>query len=411
MWLLSCVCTFKQNHILWDVNMPKLTKTVVEALPAAKSGPVFVWDDRISGFGLKVLPSGSRKYIFKYRTNGGRSGKQRWLSLGAHGAITADQARGLAQQASAAVARGEDPQAAKSSASNIVPTLLDAWTRFQTDYLPLKKATTQNDYTAAWTSIIEPKLGKCAIIDIDTQAVERLHKSMRHRPYRANRMLSLLSRLFNLAERWGWNTFGANPCRNVDKFAEKARQRFLSKSEIAKVRMALDDLEGESSITHSAANTLRILLFTGARLREVTTARWAWVDWEHKVLALPDSKTGPKQVYLSEPALSVLHRQKALCLNSEYIFPSRSINKPIINLRKPWLRVCGQAGLEGVRIHDLRHTAASVAIGAGASLAIVGKLLGHTQAQTTLRYAHLDADPALKAANLVGEAIVGTNQD
>ena len=389
--------------------MPKLIKTIVEAIPASPERPNFVWDDRIAGFGVKVLPSGLRKYVFKYRTSGGRAGKQRWLSLGAHGAITVDQARSLAQQASAAVARGEDPQAVKSAIVNSIPTLSDCWARFQVDHLPLRKVTTQSDYSSMWINLIEPKLGKCSIAEIDTEAVERLHKSMRHRPYRANRMLALLSRLFNLAERWSWNAFGANPCRNVDKFAEKARQRFLSKSEIAKIRAALDDLEDECSISHSAANTLRLLLFTGARLREVTTARWAWVHWEQKVLSLPDSKTGPKQVYLSEPALAVLQRQKSLNLASEYIFPSRIICKPIINMRKPWLRVCDRAGLEGVRLHDLRHTAASVAIGAGASLAIVGKLLGHTQAQTTLRYAHLDADPALKAANLVGDAITGGN--
>ncbi|MDZ4306781.1 Arm DNA-binding domain-containing protein, partial [Allopontixanthobacter sp.] len=191
--------------------MAKLTKTSVEAVPIPASGASYLWDDRIAGFGTKVLPTGTRKYVLKYRNAGGRSGRQRWLSLGTHGAITVDQARKLAQQASAAVAQGEDPQASRAASEVSSPKLSDAWARFEADHLPLKKATTQSDYYSTWTDIIAPKLGSRLINELTTQEVDALHKSMRDRPYRANRMLSLLSRLLNLSERWGWNAVGVNP--------------------------------------------------------------------------------------------------------------------------------------------------------------------------------------------------------
>ena len=129
------------------------------------------------------------------------------------------------------------------------------------------------------------------------------------------------------------------------------------------------------------------------------------MDWDIQIIALPDSKTGAKTIYLSNSAVEVLREQYARTHDQEYIYPGRSAGKHIHNLRKPWARICKEAGLEGVRVHDLRHTAASLALGSGTSLAIVGRLLGHSQVQTTLRYAHLDTDPALQAANSIGDRI------
>jgi integrase len=382
----------------------RLTKLVVEAIPIPSKGATYRWDDRLPGFGVKVLPSGARKYLLKYRTPGGRLGKQRWLSLGVHGAITVDQARKLAQRASGDVAGGSDPQDSRNSFASPVPCLQDVWGRFESDHLSMNKASTQRDYLAIWKRLIEPALGRRHVSDIKLHDLDKLHKSLRDTPYQANRMLALLSRLFNLAERWGWNTQGSNPCKQVEKFTERARQRFLSAREISAVQMALRDLQLAGLITQSAANALRMLLLTGARSSEITGAKWDWVNWEQKVLQLPDSKTGPKQIYLGEASLTTLKLQSKVT-HGTFIFAGRDADKPIVNLRKPWLRVCEKAGIGKVRIHDLRHTAASVAVAAGASLAVVGKLLGHTQAQTTLRYAHLDTDVALKAANLVSETI------
>jgi integrase len=215
----------------------------------------------------------------------------------------------------------------------------------------------------------------------------------------------LLSRLMSLAEAWDWRTQGTNPCVYVERFAERARSRFLNAVELGRLGGAIDALIHEGSISETAGNAVELLLLTGARLNEVLSAEWAWVDEASGILNLPDSKTGAKPVYLSDAAVAVLQRQRLKSADSLYLFPSRRDGKRIVNLRKAWVRICERAALESVRLHDLRHTAASIAVGRGATLAVVGRLLGHTQAQTTLRYAHVDTDPALHAANEIGRAV------
>ncbi len=384
--------------------MPRLTKTLVDSLAVPLSGPSFAWDDRLAGFGIKVLTNGSRKYVLKYRTHGGRAGTQRWLSLGSHGSITCDQARALAQQYLAAVATGSDPQAQRKSLAT-APTLADAWDRFERDHLGLKKDSTQRSYKAIWVDKLKPAFGRRRIKDMTRSDVDAFHKKLSGTPYQANRILALLSRLMNLAEAWEWRPQGTNPCRYIVKFAESARQRFLSGSEISAISSATAQLLADQDITPHAANILHMLLLTGARSGELASAEWGWVDWDNMIIALPTSKTGAKPIYLSDDAGSLLREQHERSKSQKYIYPGRSEGKHIHNLRKPWARICDKAGLSGVRVHDLRHTNASLALSTGTSLAVVGRLLGHTQAQTTLRYAHLESDPALRAANLIGQRV------
>jgi integrase len=385
--------------------MAKITKRTVDALSSNGSRPQFLWDDALAGFGVKALPSGSKRYVVKYRTSGGgRAAPQRWLMLGTHGQLTPDQARDMAQQALAAVARGEDPQGAKFK-QRTAPTLRDVWARFAAEHLPLKKAQTRFEYESQWRTLIEPRLGKQAVGGISRGEIDRFHKSMNGSPYRANRVVALLSRLMSLAEAWDWRTQGTNPCVYVERFAERARSRFLNAVELGRLGGAIDALIHEGSISETAGNAVELLLLTGARLNEVLSAEWAWVDEASGILNLPDSKTGAKPVYLSDAAVAVLQRQRLKSADSLYLFPSRRDGKRIVNLRKAWVRICERAALESVRLHDLRHTAASIAVGRGATLAVVGRLLGHTQAQTTLRYAHVDTDPALHAANEIGRAV------
>jgi integrase len=385
--------------------MVKITKRAVDALVCNDSNPAYLWDDVLAGFGVKALLSGVKRYIVKYRLDGGgRGAPQRWLTLGAHGQITADQARGLAQKALAAVAQGEDPQADKFQRRS-APTLLDAWLRFEAEQLPLKKRQTRDEYKSQWRGLIESRFGKVKVENISRGDIDRFHKSMCNAPYRANRVLALLSRLMSLTEAWEWRAQGTNPCKNIERFAEKARTRFLNAEELSRLGQAMRDLIDEGALLLTAANAVELLLLTGARLNEMLTAEWAWVDWNRAVINLPDSKTGAKPVYLSDASVALLQRQKKVSASSEFIFPSVSHDGHFVNLRKSWCRICERAGLESVRLHDLRHTAASIAIGQGASLPIVGKLLGHSQAQTTLRYAHVDIDPALRVANSVGSAV------
>lgn len=383
--------------------MPRLTKTFIESLPTPEARASFAWDDKMSGFGVKVLPNGKRKYVLKYRTRGGRAGTQRWLSLGAHGSVTVNQARALAQRALATVADGGDPQAQRNAVAT-APALSDVWNRYERDHLGLRKDATQRNYRAIWEDRLKPAFGNQRVKEISRGDVDAFHKKWASTPYQANRILALLSKLMSLAEEWEWRE-GTNPCRHISKFRERARQRFLSGEEIAAVRSASTKLLADSEITAHAASILELLLLTGARSGELASARWAWVDWELQIIALPDSKSGAKTIYLSKDAVRVLREQEKRSKPQDYIYPGRSAGKHIHNLRKPWARICEKAGLSGVRVHDLRHTAASLALGSGTSLAIVGRLLGHTQVQTTLRYAHLDTDPALRAADLIGQRV------
>lgn len=325
------------------------------------------------------------------------------LALGTHGAVTPDQARALAKRALAAVADGGDPQTQRG-AIDAAPTLSGVWVRYERDHIGLRKSATQRDYKAIWKNRLEPSFGKQRVTEISRGDIDAFHKRWSATPYQANRILALLSKLMSLAEEWGWRE-GTNPCRHIRKFREQPRQRFLSGDEIAAVRSATTELLGEKKITPNAASIRELLLLTGARSGELANAKWAWVNWALQIIAIPDSKSGPKTIYLSKDAMALLREQQKRSSSHEYVYPGRDPGKHIHNLRKPWVRICEKAGLSGVRVHDLRHTAASLAMGSGTSLAVVGRLLGHTQVQTTLRYAHLDTDPALRAADLIGQRI------
>jgi integrase len=385
--------------------MARITKREVDTLSAAGKKPVFLWDESLSGFGVKALPSGVKRYIVKYRTNGGgRSAPQKWLTLGTHGHITPDQARTMAQQALAAIARGEDPQSDKQR-SRSAPSMDNLWERYNREELPQNKLTTRYDYSNQWTKQLQPRFGKIKVDALSRLEIESFHRSMQVTPYAANRALALLSSLMSLAEKWGWRHQNTNPCKLVARFHEEARNRYLSLGELQNLAQALRELLEESELTPAAANAIELLLLTGARLNEILSARWDWVDRDRQTLSLPDSKTGKREVYLSASALHVLAKQAELRVDSAYIFPSREEGKHFKSLRKPWGKVIDRAGLDGVRLHDLRHTAASIAVNQGASLPIIGKLLGHSQPKTTQRYAHVDIDPALKAANEIGAVV------
>ena len=395
--------------------MPKITKRTVDALTADGDKPAYLWDDQLSGFGVKALPSGSKRYVVKYRTHGGgRSAPQRWLTLGTHGRITPDQARDMARQALAAVARGEDPQGTKFQQRS-APTLREVWQRFEEEHLERKKPSTKVEYESQWENVIKPKFGRSKVESLSRSDIDRFHKSMKATPYRANRILALLSRLMSLAEAWEWRQQGTNPCQHIDRFPEEARTQFLSVEELQRIGRALEELVAEKEIWPTAAHAIELLLLTGARKNEILGAKWAWVDWERGILNLPDSKTGAKPVYLGEAAIDLLKRQQQQGLAGPFIFPSRKGGKHFVNLRKAWVQVCERAEVEGFRLHDLRHTAASIAVGKGVSLPVIGKVLGHSQAQTTSRYAHVDTDPALRAVNeignVVGQALRAKNQE
>ncbi len=232
-----------------------------------------------------------------------------------------------------------------------------------------------------------------------------LHHKLCDRPYQANRSLAVLSKMMNLAEQWGLRPDGTNPTRHVRKYRETKRERYLSTEELSRLGGTLTEAQAAETESPFALAAIALLVLTGARLTEILTLRWAEVDLDRQVLRLPDSKTGAKTIYLNDAATSLLRRMPRLSGNP-YVIAGGKKGAHLVNLQKAWRRIRAGADLNDVRIHDLRHSFASVAAGAGLSLPVIGKLLGHTQPVTTARYAHLAADPVRAASNLIGDEIV-----
>lgn len=401
--------------------MPKLTKRVVEGIKPGER-EVIVWDSELAGFGVRVQPSGRQMYILKYRVGGGRGGTIRKPSIGAHGVITVDQARATARRWLAAVAEGEDPSAGRQ-ATREAPTIADLCERYLEEHArPHKKPRSVEGDERNIKNHIRPLLGRKKVHEVtradidravasikagrtarDAKTKKRGRSIVRGGPVVANRSLALLSKMFGLAERWGLRPGHSNPCLHARKYAERNRERFLSFDEIGGLGDSLAQAESDATVSQNAAAAIRLLVFTGCRVSEILTLHWDHVDFERACLRLPDSKTGAKVVHLAAPALDILAGLPRV-KDNPYVLPGAREGAPMVGLKRPWGTVRASAGLDDVRLHDLRHSFASVGAGAGFSLPIIGKMLGHKQAATTERYAHLAADP-VKAAT---EVVAGT---
>lgn len=379
--------------------MPKITKRLVEAVaPSAKDA--FVWDDELTGYGLKVTPAGKKVFILQYRV--GRQSRR--MTLGAFGPITPDQARSLAQAALRRVARGEDPMAervAKREAS-LTGDLLD---QFLKEHAESKlKGRSSAEYKRLITKLVPARLRRMPITEVSRASVAQLHNSLSATPYQANRLLAVLRKFFNWCERNGFRADLTNPALHVELYRERKRERFLSPAEIAQLGEVLSEVEAEGSASPYVIAAVRLLILTGARLNEILSAQWDWLDSSAGCIRLPDSKTGAKTIYLSAPALQVLDSIPRLEGNP-FIICGQKKGSSLVNLQKPWDAIRKRAGFPDLRIHDLRHSFASIAVASGMSLPMIGKLLGHSQPQTTARYAHLADDPVKHAASLIGSRI------
>lgn len=235
--------------------------------------------------------------------------------------------------------------------------------------------------------------------------IAELHHKLRHSLYQANRVLALLSNMFNMAERWGLKPDYSNPCRHIEKFKEKKRERYLNRDEFRRLNAALNKAEQAKRELPSAIAAIRLLIFTGARVSEILILKWAYVDPDEKRLNLPDSKTGAKMVFLNEPACEILARIVPIQGNP-YVIAGSLAGAHLKDLEKPWQRIRAEAELCDVRLHDLRHSFASMAVSSGMSLPMIGGLLGHRNTSTTARCAHLAAQPLRRANNMIGKQLL-----
>jgi integrase len=267
------------------------------------------------------------------------------------------------------------------------------------DYARLhKKPKSVEDDTRYINKDINPRLGSKSLSEIRSKDIVKIHSSLAGTPIKANRLLALLSKIFNLSEEWEYRDPNTNPTQHIRKYKETPRERFLTQDEILTLEKVLADAERNNEVSPSVIHALRVLLMTGARLQEVLTMKWEYVDIEEGKINLPDSKSGKKTIWLSDKARDYIdaipHKR-----GNPFVFPGQRTGSRLINLQKPWRKLRAIAEIEDVRIHDLRHTYASLAVSQNLSLPIVGKLLGHKSTKSTERYAHLYDDVMRDAAN------------
>lgn len=344
------------------------------------------------------------------------------MKLGQLGPITPEDARRKATEILGQVASGKDPAFEKSHANKTAITFGDACDRFLALHVgPKRKAATYALYSHIIEAKLKPAFGKLHVLKVSRVDVAHFHNSLKDTPPTANRCIATLAAIYSWAGRTGLIDEGINPARRIEKYKEVAKDRYLSMSEISRLGIALKAAEtegfpyafdpekpmskhgakpGERNVffSPSVVAAIRLLIFTGCRKGEILKLKWTEVDIERGMLHLPDSKTGRKVVLLGQAAIKVLD---SLPHAGEYVIAGAYPDKPRVDLKRPWQAIRESAKLEGVRLHDLRHSFASVGAVAGLGLPIFGKLLGHSQSRTTERYAHLADAPLRRASELV----------
>jgi integrase len=403
----------------------KLSKRTVDAI-AAGPLPSIGYDTELKGYGVRIGATSSLSWFIEYRPGAGgrRVAKKRFYFASRE--FTPEQARQTAKELLATVALGGDPMRDRHRERQSL-TFSEFAERYLSEEAEAKlKPGTIANYRIAIRKHANPELGRIKLDKISNADLARLHSKIgKTSVVNANRTMECISSIFRYAATCNLVPVGHNPTKGIRAFREGRRERFLNSDELARLGSAIREAEtvgipyeiDEAKPTSKHAPkpenrriktdpftvaAFRLLILTGARLREILHLKWEYVDFQRGLLLLPDSKTGRKAIVLNAPALAVLQN---LDRKGQYVIFSEQADKPRADLNRPWRTISARARLEGVRIHDLRHTHASVGAGAGLSLPIIGKLLGHTQASTTQRYAHLDTDPLQKASNEIGHSI------
>ncbi len=373
----------------------RISVTVVQRLMPGDTA----FDTDISAFGAR-RQVGPPSYFVKTRV----MGRQKWVTIGKHGAPwTPDTARKEARKILTEASDGIDRNHVKKTASAASP-FREVAEHFVHLYGPKLKPRTLEEYQGLIRRYLVPTFGTLRIDAIVRGDVTTAHAKWAEYPRAANHALSVLSKIMSWAEEHGYRPERSNPCFGVKKYRETKRQRYLRPDELARLGQVLREAEQEAAISAAATAAFRLLLLTGARLGEILSLRWSYVDLGRRLLILPDSKTGQKTIPLNEPAIAILSAIPKVDDNPHVIVGHRT-GSAMVDLFKPWSIVRTRAGLADLRIHDLRHTFASVAVETGGSLPVIGKILGHLEPQTTARYAHLSNDPVARLSETTATTI------
>lgn len=387
----------------------RLTQRAVEgAQPKAQR--YWLWDDELRGFGCRITAVGRRTYYVKYRT---LTGTQRRMKLGDHGVLTLREARDRARELLVAVRRGEDPAQTRRDGRN-APTVADLADRFLREHARVhKKPSSVRMDEMNLARHVLPRLGARKVAEVSHAEIVRLHQGIgAEAPGAANRVLALLSKMFNLAEKWGLRASSTNPCRHVTKFKERAVERYVAPDEYARLDAVITEAERSGKLAAVGALALRLLMITGCRLGEILGLQWRDVDLDRGELILRDAKTGGRRVPLGDEAVELLrdHMTPAQRRSIGWVLPRPGREAERLTADWMWCRwrwIRRDAKVPDLRIHDLRHGFASVGAAQGLTLFEIGALLGHKTPATTARYTHLVNDPLKRAAGKIAVSIHG----
>jgi len=386
----------------------KLTKAVIDKLKPADR-PYTVRDAELPGFSVRVYPKGRKAFFYRYRIDGGGRGATiREPRLGDLGELSPDQAREMAKDWAARVRQGEDPGADRR-ATQEAPTMDQLFDNYLSEHAAKhKKASSVRNDKRMIDTHLRNELGKKKVHLVTRQQIRAIHVVLEDTPYEANRTLALLSKIFSYAaDDLEWIKRSDHPVAGIKRFEEKKRRRYLSHSELARLGASLAAAEAgalDRPVLASAIAMIRLLVITGARHSEILTLRWDEVNFERGCIELSDSKTGEKEIYLPPAALQILSELPKLDGNP-FVITGRKPGTHLVNIKNTWALIREHAGMQDVRLHDLRHSFASVGARAGMSLPVIGALLGHRETATTARYAHLSDDPLRTAADAIGREI------
>jgi len=416
----------------------RITDKLVKAMTMPKAGYRIIYDDKVKGFGIRITAKGVRSFVLSYR---GTRVNRTCLTIGRYGSneYSVEAARKRAGELKKAISRGDDPLKEKAEIRG-APTVAMLCDRYEKDYLPRKRESSQSNDRSMIRAVVRPELGTSKVASVTHADIDRLHQGLGKKPYSANRVLALTSKMFSLAIRWGWRS--DNPCRGVERFPEAKRSRFLSPEEFKALSLAMaaypdkcaaevdadrkdaaGAIERARRVGERATNAIGLCILTGCRIGEALGAKWDQFDLAVGIWTKPASTTKQKTEHrapLSSAAVALLERILAAAgrdangkLASAYLFPVIQGDGPMPYKAalKAWQKIAKAAGLhsvdkaKNVRPHDLRHSFASVLAARGGSLPLIGALLGHSNPSTTARYAHLFDDAQRAGANTVGKFI------